>query len=159
MKLRTDYQGVVSRKHCVLLRVVTSATNGKSFVVLVLCPEGHVSEGVVAEAEDTAQDNAPTAMKSMNSKDKDDDDDFFGMSKKSASGGKRSGTTSNKMPDALPWFRQAGGIDYIVASVPETAILAITTSRLSVEADAILDGSGGPSGDFSSAPVNGEVVE
>ena len=81
-------------------------------------------------------------MKSMNSKDKDDDDDFFGMSKKSAGGGKRGGTTSNKMPDGLPWFRQAGGIDYIVASVPETAILAITTSRLSVEADAILDGSG-----------------
>ena len=128
-------------KHCVLLRVVTSATNGKSFVVLVSCPEGHASKGV-AEAEDAARDNAPTATKSMNSKDKDDDDDFFGMSKKSAGGGKRGGTTSNKMPDGLPWFRQAGGIDYIVASVPETAILAITTSRLSVEADAILDGSG-----------------
>ena len=54
--------------------------------------------------------------------------------------GKRSASTNaNKMPEGLPWFKQAGGIEYVIASVPESAVLAITTSRINVEPDTILD--------------------
>jgi len=118
-------------KHCVLLRTVGSTITGKSFVVLAPCPEGHAASG---DAEGPVEMPETTTL----CKKDDDDDDFFGISKKITS--KRGVDNSNKMPDGLPWFKQAIGMDYIVASVPESAILAITTSRLTVDVDAILEG-------------------
>ena len=131
-------------KHCVLLRVINSstATVGKSFVVLAPCPEGHAE--AVSSNEIETEATSPE-MKPL-SKDDDDDDFFGGMSKKvgkrGGGGGGSQSVSSNAMPKGLPWFQQAGGVNYVVACVPETAILAITTSRLTVEADAILDGNG-----------------
>ena len=119
-------------KHCVLLRTVPSTITGKSFVVLAPCPEGHTASGEADEHLAEAQETT-----SLSKKD-DDDDDFFGVSKKIMS--KRGIDNSNKLPDGLPWFKQAVGMDYIVACVPESAVLAITTSRLNVEAEAILEG-------------------
>ena len=131
-------------KHCVLLRVLNSsaaATVGKSFVVLAPCPEGHV-EGVVS-SNDNETEVASTEMKPLSKNDNDDDDFFGGMSKKLGKrGGGGQSASSNATPEGLPWFQQAGGVDYVIACVPETAILAITTSRLPVEADAILDDNG-----------------
>lgn len=129
-------------KHCILLRTVTSVTSGKAFVVLAPCPEGHAAYGdsdLLADATETNE------LKPLQ-KDELDDDDFFSMSAKTT--GKREHESSNKPPEGLPWFKQAAGIDYIVASVPETAVLAITTSRLNVDAGAILD-SKSPSGEAS----------
>ena len=118
-------------KYCVLLRTVAPVGAVKSFVVLVACPEGH-------SMEDTANMEDKTESKELKPLKKGDDDDFFGMGKKSM--GKRSASTNaNKMPEGLPWFKQAGGIEYVIASVPESAVLAITTSRINVEPDTILD--------------------
>ena len=87
--------------------------------------------------EDTANMEDKTESKELKPLKKGDDDDFFGMGKKSM--GKRSASTNaNKMPEGLPWFKQAGGIEYVIASVPESAVLAITTSRINVEPDTIL---------------------
>jgi antiviral helicase SKI2 len=124
-------------KHCVLLRVVSTATS-KSFIVLAPCPEGHSESTSIEQLGDTASSEPRPLRKD------DDDDDFFGMSKKSKRVGASSSASSNRMPEGLPWFQQAGGIDFIIANVPERAILAITTSRLSVEADEILDDKGAP---------------
>jgi len=124
-------------KYCALLRTVTS-TSGKCFVVLAPCPEGHTETATQPEGEQSNESNEPKPLRK-----KDDDDDFFGMGKKVP---KRGANTdfSNVMPDGLPWFKQAGGVDFIVSCVPETAVLAITTSRVNVEADEILDSDAAP---------------
>jgi len=131
-------------KHCILLRVISAPSGSKSFVVLAPCPEGH-AEGAM-RSPDGECDETLAALKPLNKDNKDDDDFFGGMHKKS---NKRAGTapgaSSSAMPEGLPWFQQAGGFDYVITNVPETAVLAITTSRVSVESDDILDGNGAAS--------------
>ena len=121
-------------KYCALLRTITS-TSGKCFVVLAPCPEGHAE---TATQPDEEQSNEPQPLRK-----KDDDDDFFGMGKKVPKRGANT-DVSNVMPDGLPWFKQAGGVDFIVACIPDTAVLAITTSRVNVEADEILNSGAAP---------------
>jgi antiviral helicase SKI2 len=153
-------------KHGALLRIVSTSTAGargavaseeaagKTYVVLVPCPEGHpaltdeekAEEAAAARAEEEEErkPSEPMMMIRKGKRDDDDDDDdvFGGYGKK---GGKRGGGGSEDariegpMPPSLPWRLSSAGMDYLVRAVPFDSVLAITEAKIPVEQGALLE--------------------